>query len=48
MRFYQEEYIRKQVQKEMKESTLAGVREKARKEKIMNSTLKSLKDSERT
>lgn len=48
MKFYQDEYIKKQAQKEIKESTLAGVREKARKEKIMNSTLKSLKDAERT
>jgi hypothetical protein len=31
MKFYQEEYLKKQAQKEYKETTLVGVREKARK-----------------
>lgn len=48
MRLYQEEYLKKQAQRDLKEGTLSGLRDKAKKERVLNSTLRSLKDAERT
>lgn len=48
MKFYKEEIIKREAQKEVKESSLAALREKARLEKTMNMTIKNMKDLERT
>lgn len=48
MLFYREEMVRKQAQKEIKETALTGIRDKAKQEKILNTTLRSLKEAQRT
>ena len=45
---YQEESLKKQAQKDLKEGTLAGLRDRVKKEKVLNSTLRNIKEAERT
>jgi len=40
---YQQDELRREAQKELKEATLTGIREKAKQEKLLNSTLRNLK-----
>jgi hypothetical protein len=48
MKFYKEEFIRREAQKDLKQTGLAAIREKAKQEKNMNATLRSMKEAERT
>ena len=39
--------VKRQAQKEIKDNSLAGLREKVRQEKTLNTTLRNLKEAER-
>ena len=47
-RMTREDFLKREAQKEVKESNLAGIRQKAKQERSMNTTLRNLKEVERT